>query len=114
LQPTPSTTKAIHGQNNATKLGNTMQAPSGGGHGIDVAVVAMRVQHGITRRAQLALCSIFICAWMKNGALLTPASSKEGSQGDSKMIQVWKHAICHTFCVHGIYVVGAVAAWNHQ
>jgi hypothetical protein len=52
-------------------------------------------------------------AWMENGTLWTPASLKQASQGNSKMIQAWTHAMAD-FCVHGIDVVVAVAAWNHQ
>jgi hypothetical protein len=55
LQPTPSTTKAIHGKNNETKLGNTVKETSGG-HGLDIVVaVAAWWNH----QKGSALCSIF-------------------------------------------------------
>jgi hypothetical protein len=87
---TPSTTTAIHGQNNATKLDNTTQATSEV-HGI---LWWWRLQHGITRGAQLCpVVVLFPNAWMENGALWTPVSLKEARQGDSKMIKNWKHAM---------------------
>jgi hypothetical protein len=35
---------------------------------------------------------------MENGALWTPTSLREASQTDSKMTQVWKHAMADFMC----------------